>query len=84
MERIDSIVREFLWDSSTTKIKHSTLYKPFDEGGINLLDFCSFDKALKMKWIKYMIQKPDTPLGVMMLKNIEKIQRDSVACEYDR
>ena len=30
------------------------------------------DKALKMKWIKYMIQKPDTPLGVMMLKNIEK------------
>ena len=25
-----------------------------------------------MKWIKYMIQKPDTPLGVMMLKNIEK------------
>ena len=71
-KEFDSIVREFLWDSSTTKIKHSTLYKPFDEGGINLLDFCSFDKALKMKWIKYMIQKPDTPLGVMMLKNIEK------------
>ena len=66
------LLSEFLWDSSTTKIKHSTLYKPFEEGGINLLDFCSFDKALKMKWIKYMIQKPDTPLGVMMLKNIGK------------
>ena len=30
-KEFDSIVREFLWYWSTTKIKHSTLYKPFDK-----------------------------------------------------
>ena len=36
-KEFDFIVREFLWDSSTTIIKHSTLYKPFEEGILTFL-----------------------------------------------
>ena len=63
----DAALTNFLWDSSTTKIK-DTLFKSFENGGINLLDLRSFDKALKIKWIKYIIDEAGNSLSILMSK----------------
>ena len=38
-------------------MKLETLCKDLNEGGTKLLDIRSFDVALKMKWIKFLIEK---------------------------
>ena len=56
-KEFSNILKDFLWDTGNTKIKMETLYKDLNEGGIKLLDLKTFDTALKMKWIKFLIEK---------------------------
>ena len=70
----DAALTDFLWDSSTTKIKKDTLFKSFENSGINLLDLRSFDKALKIKWIKYITDKAENSLSILMSKDITKLK----------
>ena len=70
----DAALTDFLWDFSTTKIKKDTLFKSFENGGINLLDLRSFDKALKIKWIKYITDKAENSLSILMSKDITKLK----------
>ena len=55
----NDIMKYFLWDSRSTKIKIETLYKDYEEGGIRLLDLKAFDQSLKLKWLKYLQIKND-------------------------
>lgn len=47
------IIRNFMWnDSLNPKITLETLYRPVEEGGLNLLDINSRNEAIKIMWLK--------------------------------
>ena len=47
------MIRNFMWnDSNTPKIALETLYRPVDEGGLNLLDLTSRNEAIEIMWLK--------------------------------
>ena len=62
-------------DTGNTKIKIETLYKGLNEGGIKLLDLKTFDTALKMKWIRFLIEKETNIVSILMMKMFKKIKK---------
>ena len=69
----NDIMKDFLWDSSSTKIKIETLYKDYEEGGIRLLNLKAFDQSLKLKWLKYLHGNNTNSLHILMSRYITKI-----------
>ena len=49
---IQCLILQFLWDNKPCKIKTSTLYNTFDNGGVKLPHFESYVFAQKCNWIK--------------------------------
>ena len=49
---INSLFFDFLWSGRGDKIKRSTVINDYSEGGLKMLDIESFNKALKIIWIK--------------------------------
>jgi hypothetical protein len=58
------ITRDFIWDDSTRpRIAMETLYRPTEEGGLNLLDISARNKAIEIIWLKtYLEPPPKRPL----------------------
>ena len=47
------MIRNFMWnDSSMPKIALETLYRPVEEGGLNLLDLPTRNEAIEIMWLK--------------------------------
>ena len=47
---------EFLWDGKPEKIKRDILTMGYENGGLKMIDIDNFIKALKVCWIKRMIE----------------------------
>ena len=54
---INSLFYDFLWSGRGDKIKRSTIINDYSEGGLKMLDIESFNKALKITWIKKYFEK---------------------------
>ena len=54
IDNINSIIVDFLWNSKSPKIALRTLQANKLDGGLNLTDFVTKDKALKASWVKIM------------------------------
>ena len=52
IEELKTIQSRFLWNSSTPKIKHSTLIGDYAEGGLKNVDINTKLKALKLTWVR--------------------------------
>ena len=53
------MIRNFMWsDSSTPKIAMETLYRPIEEGGLNLLDLNARNEAIEIMWLKTYLTTP--------------------------
>ena len=52
LQEIDSILTKFLWGGNTCKIKKSTTYKNYHEGGLKMYNVYSSLSAFKLSWIK--------------------------------
>ena len=48
---------DFLWSGRFDKIKRNTMIRDYSEGGLKMLDIASFNKALKIVWIKKYLDK---------------------------
>lgn len=55
MQEINNIFYDFLWHGRT-KIKHSVVVKQYFEGGLKMINFKSFVDALKITWIRRIVQ----------------------------
>ena len=53
---IKKIVLDFIWKQKLAKIKRTTLVKTKSEGGLGMKVFDLFDKALKLTWVKRLLQ----------------------------
>ena len=43
---------KFLWDGKGDKIKRSIMISDYENGGLRMLDLNSFNKALKLSWVR--------------------------------
>ena len=57
------IIRNFMWNNSTMlKITLETLYRPIEEGGLNLLDLTTRNEAIEIMWLKaYLFPSTNQP-----------------------
>ena len=52
-DALTKIIRDFLWeDDSSPRIALDTLFRPIEEGGLNLLDINSRNDAIDIVWLK--------------------------------
>ena len=49
---INRTIFQFIWDNKPDKIKRDVLKMPFDSGGLNVPNIFSYNKSLKIAWIK--------------------------------
>ena len=52
MKRLKASLFQFLWNGKVDRIKRSSLYKPVLEGGMNMVDIDTYNRALKASWIR--------------------------------
>ena len=52
IKKIEKCIEEFIWNGHKPKISLRTLQLPKKMGGLNLVNFCEKDMALKLQWVK--------------------------------
>jgi hypothetical protein len=58
-ETLIRMIRNFMWnDSNVPKIALDTLYRPIEEGGLNLLDLNTRNEAIEIMWLKAYFRPP--------------------------
>ena len=55
VKKINTMLYDFLWDGKPDKIKRTIANKKLEMGGIDMIDIELFDKALKMTWIRRLV-----------------------------
>ena len=49
---VNEIIFGYVWKQKHRKLNKATIIKSKNEGGLNMIDFLLFDKALKVTWVK--------------------------------
>ena len=57
---------KFLWSRKPDKIKRSTTCLDYMSGGIKMIDIFSFEKALKVNWIKRILFQQETEWKILL------------------
>ena len=52
LDEINNTFYKFLWDGKGDKIKRSIMISDYENGGLRMLDLNSFNKALKLSWVR--------------------------------
>ena len=65
VNELKTIQLNFLWNSKTPKIKHSTLIADYSEGGLKSVDIDSKLKAMKLTWVKKLSDNNDHPWKII-------------------
>ena len=60
LKLVNDLLFGFLWDDKPDKIKRITTCKDYFEGGLKMIDIYSFEKSLKINWLKRKFLQPNT------------------------
>ena len=52
IQKLNSEIFSFIWDSKPDKIKRSTLYRDYKNGGLRMINLECFLNSLKASWMK--------------------------------
>ena len=52
IKEVQSVVADFIWSGNPDKIKRTTLFNTFDDGGLKVKDIKSFINSLKCTWVR--------------------------------
>ena len=55
IKKINTLLFDFLWDGKPDKIKRKDAILKFEKGGLGMISIESFDKALKLTWLRRML-----------------------------
>ena len=55
--QVDKITYDFIWSKKPAKIKKKTLIGPLSQGGLNMISFSHLEKAIKLAWIKRLLNE---------------------------
>ena len=73
VEEICKMQKDFIWRGKRPKIKHSTLIGNFENGGLKDIDIESKLKALKLSWIKRLLDSNFHPWKTLAAKPLEPV-----------
>ena len=76
LNKLNSILYKFLWNGKPDKVMRSTSILRFNQGGLKMVDIYKFDKALKVNWIRKLLNHPNTQwsrLINVLFKDIDKV-----------
>ena len=73
VKEICKIQKDFIWKGKRPKIKHSTLIGNFENGGLKDIDIESKLKALKLSWIKRLLDSNFHPWKTSAAKLLEPV-----------
>jgi hypothetical protein len=60
LKKYEELIKAFLWNKKTAKVKYKSLINTIEDGGLRLQDLESKIKAIKCKWYKNMIKEDYT------------------------
>ena len=79
IQELETIQSRFRWNSSTPKIKQSTLIGDYAEGGLKNVDiYIQTLKALKLTWVRRLSDDNYHPLKVLPTEHLTLPNADSV------
>ena len=55
IKEIERSCFRYIWDGKNDKVKRSTLIGRYEKGGLNMIDFESYFKALKASWVSKLV-----------------------------
>ncbi|MEM6816943.1 MAG: reverse transcriptase domain-containing protein, partial [Bacteroidota bacterium] len=61
IKQLETLFYNFLWNGKPDKIKRSLGSKKLENGGLGMVDLWHFTTALKITWIRRIMQGPDAP-----------------------
>ena len=72
---INTIFYSFLWGNKPDKIKREVICKDYLDGGLRMINLFNFEKAQKIKWLKYILQKEQHTYNLFHeeMRNLESI-----------
>ena len=73
LTNINNILFSFLWDNKPDKIKRKTVCQDYFDGGLKMLNIFSFEKALKVNWIKRLLFQSKTQWTILISEIIGKL-----------
>ena len=72
------MIFEFLWSGKRDKIKRTTVIGNKLEGGLEIPDFKSYSKTMKLKWINYLTNTVDANWKVIPSLMIDQFGENSL------
>jgi len=54
-KEVDKITFHFIWNNKPPKIKKKTIIGPKEQGGLNVVSYTHINKAIKLAWIKRLL-----------------------------
>jgi len=72
-DKVNNIIFDYIWKYKNPKLKKKTIIKTKREGGLNMLNFTLFDKALKIVWVKRLCANDKRPwkfIPLSLLSNV--------------
>ena len=81
---VNKLIFDYVWKHKNPKVKKSTLIKSKEKGGLNMVDFTLFDKALKICWVKRLCSEGDQAWKLIPLRLLSGIGGTLLfQCNYD-
>ena len=71
LKEVSKIQKDFIWRGKRPKIKHSSLIRNFENGGLKDINIESKLKALKLCWIKRLSDSNFQPWKTLAAKLLE-------------
>ena len=82
--KVNKLIFDYVWKHKNPKVKKSTLVKSKEKGGLNMVDFTLFDKALKICWVKRLCSEGDEAWKLIPLRLLSSVGGTLLfQCNYD-
>ena len=83
-DEVNKIIFDYIWKHKNPKIKKSTIMKCKEEGGLNMIDFTLFDKAIKLCWVKRLCSDEKSPWKFIPTSLLSNVGGNLLfRCNYD-
>ena len=71
-EKVDKITFKFIWDNKPAKIKKKTIIGSKGEGGLDMTMFTHIEKALKLAWVKRLLDPKQSAWKIIPRHSLSK------------
>ena len=76
LKLVNDLLFGFLWDDKPDKIKRIITCKDYFEGGLKMIDIYSFEKSLKINWLKRKFLQPNTQWNTLFYEMHGNFKKD--------